>query len=72
MLRHLAPVLHRIGTNQTVSPLTDKTLCDWGQPKSMLEDLQGAETCLIPKTFDLRTSPYSDACCSALWINSRG
>lgn len=28
MLRHLAPVLHRIGTNKTVSPLPNITHCD--------------------------------------------
>lgn len=29
MLRHLALILPRIGTNQPARPLTDKTHCDW-------------------------------------------
>lgn len=32
-----------IGTEKIVSPLTNKTYCDWEQPKLMLEDLQGAK-----------------------------
>jgi hypothetical protein len=39
----------------------------------MSEDLQRAGTCLISfKTFNLSTSPYSDACYSAFWFNSSG
>lgn len=60
MLRHQALLL----TNQTTSPLTDKIYCDWQQPKLMLENLQGDKICLISKTFNLGSSPYSDAHCS--------
>lgn len=67
------PYYTGIGTLQTVSPLTEKTHCDQGQPKVMSEDLQRAGTCLISfKTFNLSTSPYSDACYSAFWFNSSG
>lgn len=61
-----------IGTNQTVSPLTDKTRCHWGQPSLMLEDLQRAGTCITSKTFNLGMSSCSDTCCSTLWVNSSG
>lgn len=51
-----------IGTNQTVGPAIDKTHGDWGQSKLPLEDFQGVGTWLVAKTFNLGTSPYSEAC----------
>lgn len=60
-----------IGTEQIVSPLTNKTHCDWEQAKLMLEVLQGAETYLLAKTFSLDTS-NSDAGYSLLWVTSSG
>lgn len=61
-----------IGYNQIVSLLTDKTHCDWWQPKLTLADVEGTGTCLISKTYDLGTPPYSDACSPVLWDSLSG
>lgn len=50
--------------------MIDKIHSDWGQSKLALEDLQGARTYLISKTFTLGTSPFPDACYSDLQVNS--